>query len=348
MLIDGAALVNMLKPSGACKTFSDYAVNQLQSVQQIDIIWDIYIHNSLKVQTRERWGRGARHSVAADVKLPANWGEFLKLDSNKPELFEYFAQQTAMFTCESNKCILSRSNTLVLSPSVDVTPLLSPCMHEEADTRLIFHVSDCAWQGADKIIIHKFDTAVVVLAVLNFCRLGISEMWISFGVGEQYRYIPIHDIVRALGDEKAQAFTGCDQTSAFLGRGKNTAWATWMSYGEATPVFKTLSKQPTVQDVQDALPVLKRFVSFDVWPTEQASVRVSMMPRKFCSHKREGPLRTFPLLPMHCYNMRREWPTKLDIVGDSVWFVFQNCPLLVNGMGKVWVICVAAFVVHFT
>lgn len=89
-------------------------------------------------------------------------------------------------------------------------------------------------------------------------------MWISFGVGKQCRYIPIHDIIRALGDEKAQAFTGCDQTSAFLGRGKNTAWATWMSYGEATPVFKTLSKQPTVQDVQDALPVLKRFVSFDV------------------------------------------------------------------------------------
>ena len=110
------------------------------------------------------------------------------------------------------------------------------------------------------------DTDVVVLAVSNFRRLGIGEIWISFGVGKQYRYIPIHDIVRALGDEKAQAlhvfhaFTGCDQTSAFLGRGKNTAWGTWMSYGEATAVFKSLSKQPTMQDVQDALPVLERFV----------------------------------------------------------------------------------------
>ena len=28
--------------------------------------------------------------------------------------------------------------------------------------------------------------------------------------------------------------------------------------------------------------------------TEQVSVRASMMPGKFCSHKREGPLRTFP------------------------------------------------------
>ena len=261
MLTDGAALVNMLKPSGACKTFSDYAnqvylpyiSNQLQSVQRVDIIWDRYIPNSLKAQTREKRGSGVRRRVEADVRLSANWGEFLKLESNKTELFQYLAQQTTMLTCESNKCILSTSDTLVLSSSVDVTPQISPCTHEEADTRLILHVSDCVRQGADKIIIRTVDTDVVVLAVSNFRRLGISEMWISFGVGKQYRYIPIHDMVRALGDEKAQtlhvfhAFTGCDQTSAFLGRGKNTAWATWMSYGEATAVFKSLSKQPQIK-----------------------------------------------------------------------------------------------------
>ena len=226
MLIDGAALGNMLKPSGACKTFSDYAnqvylpyiSNQLQSVQRVDIIWERYIPNSLKAQTREKRERGVRRRVEADVRLPANWGEYLKLESNKTELFEYLAQQTTMLTCESNKYILSTSNTLVLSSSVDVTPQISPCTHEEADTRLNFHVSDCARHGADKIIICTVDTDVVVLDVSNFRRLGISEMWISFGVGKLYRYIPIHDIVRALGDEKAEtlhvfhAFTGCNQT----------------------------------------------------------------------------------------------------------------------------------------
>lgn len=33
-----------------------------------------------------------------------------------------------------------------------------------------------------------------------------------------------------------------------------------MSDGEATAVFKSLSKQPTMKDVQDALPVLEQFV----------------------------------------------------------------------------------------
>ena len=160
-----------------------------------------------------------------------------------------------MLPCEANKCILSTSDTVVLSSSVDATPAISPCTHEEADTRLILHASDCARQGIDNIILRTVDTDVVVLAISNFSRLKISRLWIAFGVVKQYRYIPIHDIVRALGEEKSQvlhvfhAFTGCDQTSGFLGRGKSTAWTTWMSYGEATTAFMALSKMPTMQDV---------------------------------------------------------------------------------------------------
>ena len=105
------------------------------------------------------------------------------------------------------------------------------------------------------MILRTVDTDVVVLAIANFSCLQISRLWIAFGVGKQYRYIARHDIVRALGEEKYQelhvfhAFTVCDQTSGFLGRGKSTAWARWMSYGEATTAFMALSKMPTMQDV---------------------------------------------------------------------------------------------------
>ena len=149
-----------------------------------------------------------------------------------------------MLPCEANKCILSTSNTIVLSSSVDVTPEISPCTHEKADTKIILHASDCAQQGINDIILR---TDVVVLAIANFSRLQIRRLWIAFGVSKQYRYIAIDDIVRALGEEKSQVlhishtYTGCDQTTGFLGRGKNTAWATWMSYGEATTAFTALS-----------------------------------------------------------------------------------------------------------
>ena len=79
-LIDGAALVNLQKPTAACKTFSDYHANiiylpyikkQLRSAQRVDVIWDRYIEQSLKVQTRKR-GTGIRRSVEPDVKIPEN------------------------------------------------------------------------------------------------------------------------------------------------------------------------------------------------------------------------------------------------------------------------------------
>ena len=189
LLIDGAALVNILKPSGAFKTFSDYAnqvylpyiSNQLQSVKRVDIIWDRYIPNSLKVQTRDKRGSGVCRRVEADVRLNANWGEFLKVDSNKTELFRYLAEQTTMLPREANKCILSTSNTVVLSSSLDVMPEISPCTHEEADTRLILH--DCAPQVIVNIILRTVDTDVIVLAIANFRCLQISWLWIAFGVG---------------------------------------------------------------------------------------------------------------------------------------------------------------------
>ena len=36
------------------------------------------------------------------------------------------------------------------------------------------------------------------------------------------------------------AFTGCDTVSAFAGRGKKTAWATWKSFSEVTSAFNEL------------------------------------------------------------------------------------------------------------
>ena len=73
----------------------------------------------------------------------------------------------------------------MLSSSVDVTPEISPCVHEEADTRLILHPSDCARQGIDNIILRTVDTDVVVLAIANFRPPQISRLWIAFGVGKQ-------------------------------------------------------------------------------------------------------------------------------------------------------------------
>ena len=67
VILDGAVIVNFLKPLAA-KTFDDYALkdflpyitNHLQNAARVDIVWDNYIQNSLKSQTRDNRGKGKR------------------------------------------------------------------------------------------------------------------------------------------------------------------------------------------------------------------------------------------------------------------------------------------------
>ena len=64
-------------------------------------------------------------------------------------------------------------------------------------------------------MIRTVDTDVMIIAISMFQHLGISELWIAFGTGKNFRYVPIHDIVKKLGPTKARsliafhAFTGC-------------------------------------------------------------------------------------------------------------------------------------------
>ena len=71
-----------------------------------------------------------------------------------------------------------------------------------------------------KVAIRSVDTDVVVLAVANFQFLQLTELWIEFGVGKYYCFIPAHS---SIGPEKANvlpffhALIGCDTTSVFCG-----------------------------------------------------------------------------------------------------------------------------------
>ncbi|CAG2187553.1 unnamed protein product [Mytilus edulis] len=100
LVIDGAALINMLKPRGS-KTFESYCKDivvpyirgQLLSVRRIDMVWDEYIQDSLKASERSRRGKGIRRRVLPDSKVPGNWEAFLRVDENKKELFAYISEQ---------------------------------------------------------------------------------------------------------------------------------------------------------------------------------------------------------------------------------------------------------------
>jgi len=48
--------------------------------------------------------------------------------------------------------------------------------------------------------------------------------------------------------------------SSFGGRGKKTAWETWKAYEEINPAFCALAAWPSIEDVENWLHLLERFV----------------------------------------------------------------------------------------
>lgn len=83
------------------------------------------------------------------------------------------------------------------------------------------------------------DTDVVVIGMAVLEDLNVDALWVTFGKGKDLRWIPIHDIVRSLGQRSKalpffHAFTGCDTMSTFVGKGKKTAWQAWNVFENVT------------------------------------------------------------------------------------------------------------------
>ena len=263
--------MNMPK-QGTYKTFSEYSSllflpylqAQLQHASRLDIVWDVHIPNSLKATARGNREGGIRRRVQATNQLPRDWNGFLRVDENKTELFKFLAEETV--TLGGEKQIISTLGDQVICypPRVDVSNL-APCSHEEADTRMLLYAADAANPGFRKIVIRTVDTDVVVLSVAAVPKFQPAELWLAFGVGDKFRYLPAHEISQNIGQEMSEALpffralTGCDTVSCFAGRGKKTAWTTWKLFKDATKCFLSLSHSPCeVTDVD--METVERFV----------------------------------------------------------------------------------------
>ena len=119
LILDGAAIVNMLKP-GSAKTFQDYADNivlpyiqsRLQNVSRIDVVWDVYHKDSLKVDARNWRGKGIRRRVEAMSLVPKNWQGFLRIDENKTELLLFSFLAIRISKMSTNKEVITTHNAV--------------------------------------------------------------------------------------------------------------------------------------------------------------------------------------------------------------------------------------------
>lgn len=301
-IFDGPVIVQMLKVS-KCRTFQDYYQNiflpyilrQLQNTQRLDIVWDVYKPNSLKQQTRQARGSGIRYVVTPSTPVPSQWQAFLRDDKNKEELFSYINSEILMTDTEKEIIVTSGDLAYSTDSSRDLK-LISPCSHEEADIRILLHAFHAVQEGHESVMIRTVDTDVLVLAVGFYHEIKSKYLWVAFGTGKNFSFIPAHEIAEGLGPRKSvclpmfHALTGCDTTSSFLGKGKKTAWAIWTKFDDLTEALLDIKNELRVNS--KALGCIERFVI--LLYDKATSICDINEARKYLFTKKQRPLQSLP------------------------------------------------------
>ena len=154
VVIDGAAIIQMLKPGGA-ETFKQYAdqvffpyiLGQLQHASQLDLVWDCYKAHSLKATARAKYGKGVRWHVAGSAPIPGNWQDFLRVDLNKKELFCFLLKALVESFRLDKQLVVTNGDQILCVPQQEDIHLIALCSHEEADSHMMLHVAHAVQHG---------------------------------------------------------------------------------------------------------------------------------------------------------------------------------------------------------
>lgn len=103
--------------------------------------------------------------VVGDAAMPRNWQSFLRVDSNKTELFAFLSNALLRsFVLEYKQLVVTSDMEVLRKPPLPDKPSIAPCTHK-ADSHMLLHVAHSARNGHHKTMIQIVDTDVVVLTV---------------------------------------------------------------------------------------------------------------------------------------------------------------------------------------
>ena len=162
------------------QVFLSFLKSQPDIVCRVDIMWDVYIPDSLKFIVRKKRGTGTRRRVQPDNKIPNNWQDLTKINLN---FFIIYHKNQLPVVCSKDQTIVSTLDKTVL-----ILPRLQD-ISEEADTRLLLHALDATKHGHKKLIIRTVDSDVLIIVVALCNAIKAEELWIAFGTGQNLRYL---------------------------------------------------------------------------------------------------------------------------------------------------------------
>ena len=208
------------------------------------------------------------------------------------------------YVCSGTGCVrltstdgeqVSRSEVLELT-----------CSHEETDTRLFLHDAHAAQSRESTTIIKSPDTDVAVIGIyaasLDVFR-HVQLLWLT-GTKDRRCFVHLSRLAHALGTEICtslpgyHAFTGCDTTSAFYGKGKKRSFEILIKDGTIQAGMAGLGVAPECSlDTQKSceLFVCRLYEQQNCTSINEARYKI------FCAKLLRA--RTSPQQPMPCHCM---------------------------------------------
>lgn len=242
-LVDGFFILHSMKE--VPKTFGSISKKCLQMVtkfpaRRIDVIFDQYFHPSIK--DNERLLRDEAPQIEYNISgpdqiRPTDFAKEMKNTKFKEALIDFFATHWAsdeIATFLGNKLVhLSFRNCYSYSAhnnkvESSITEDLCRELHEEADSKIIYHA--CSIADQSNIVIRGSDTDIMIIMLGNILQLKntSSHIWMLAGTGNNERFIDITKIYEQFGELLSKSlagfhvFTGCDYNPAFFNKGKKT------------------------------------------------------------------------------------------------------------------------------
>ena len=192
-IINGMAVLQKARANGL--TFGQLAQTILGNVlssavnaSRIDVVFYVYISNSIK--SAERLNRSAGGTIAFRSLQPEHpikqWNHFLSYGGNKTEVIAFLVAEWGkserllnrelgtFFVTTKDQCYEISNNGVRVVPELVST-------QEEADTRMMLHVSHAKQQGFTKFVIQTPDTDVFMIALSLLQEIG-NSIFIKTGV----------------------------------------------------------------------------------------------------------------------------------------------------------------------
>ncbi|XP_067613930.1 serine/threonine-protein kinase Wnk isoform X4 [Eurosta solidaginis] len=143
--------------------------------------------------------------------------------------------------------------------------LLSCPAHEEADTKIVFHVCQIDYDA--HVTIRCSDTDVAIIMLSNMSALSNADVKVSMeaGVGNNQRFINISKLYETLGPKLSaalpafHALTGCDYNQSFFKKEKSRPYKILQNSERFIDSFIKLSNAPD-DELQNTFDIIEEYV----------------------------------------------------------------------------------------